>query len=215
MGWHSLRMTERPAIQTFIVGIDRAAALERRDTLRRAGRRGSWLSAAIGGAGIAMAVAMPMLLPGAGLWPFAALLFAGMIPMVLSSVQARRLAAAREQWYEANELPAAAMRMTPEALELACDGAGFPVVLPWAATLGFKQERRFGEDVLELVLAPGVSATTAGVRGLDQPAVRALVRPSPLLPSPGLYGVDTLIQPVDVIHQAIQHFSGGGAGISR
>lgn len=208
-------MTEQARIQTFLVGIDSAAALERREIVRRAERRGAWITGAIGGAGIALAVAVLVVFPGAGLWPYALLLIASMSPLVLSTVQARRLAAAREQWYEANELPASVMRMTPTALELACDGASFPVVLPWATTLGFKQEKRFGQHVLQLVLAPGVGATTAGVRGLDQPAVRALVRPSPLLQSAGLYGVATLTQPVHVIDQALQHFSGGTAGVAN
>ncbi|MDX6251627.1 MAG: hypothetical protein QOF10_4987, partial [Kribbellaceae bacterium] len=77
------------------------------------------------------------------------------------------------------------------------------------------QEKVFGQFVLDLRLAPGIGATTAGVRGLDQAAVRAVVKPSPLLKPTGLYLVSALDQPVHVIDQALKHFSDGQAGVSR
>jgi hypothetical protein len=87
------------------------------------------------------------------------------------------------------------------------------VILPWGTVHGFKQVKSFGQFVLELKLAPGIGATTAGVRGLDQPAVRAVVKPSPLLKPTGLYLVKALDQPVHVIDQALKHFSAGKASI--
>jgi hypothetical protein len=59
-----------------------------------------------------------------------------------------------------------------------------------------------------------VGATTAGVRGLDQPAVRTVVKPNPLLRPTGLFLVNALDQPVPVIDQALKHFSGGRAGVT-
>jgi hypothetical protein len=88
------------------------------------------------------------------------------------------------------------------------------VSLPWTTVQGFKQEKVFGQFVLHLELAPGIAATSAGVRGLDQPAVRAVVKPSPLLKPTGLYLVKSLDQPVHIIDQALKHFSGGKAAIS-
>jgi hypothetical protein len=206
---------ENRAAQAFVVGIDRTAVLSRRETVRRAQQRGALITALIGGIGIVLAVAALVAFRGAGLWPFAVLLILSMAPLVLSSVRARRLAADRQRWYAANELPPVAMRLSPKGLELACDGAEFPVILPWTTTLGFKQEKVFGQFVLNLVMAPGSGATTAGVRGLDQAAVRALVKPSPLLTPVGMYAVSALDQPVHVIDQALRHFSDGRAGIAR
>jgi hypothetical protein len=208
-------MTEQFPVQAFVVGIDRTAVLSRRETVRKTQQRGALITAVIGGVGIVLAVAALVAFRGAGLWPFALLLILSMVPLVLSTVQARRLAADRERWYAANEPPPVAMRLSPKGLELACDGAEFPVLLPWATTLGFKQEKVFGQFVLNLVMAHGSGATTAGVRGLDQAAVRALVKPSPLLTPVGMYAVSALDQPVHVIDQALRHFSDGRAGIAR
>jgi hypothetical protein len=206
-------MTEQ--VQAFVVGVNRTAVLRRREIVRKAQQRGALITAVIGGAGIVLAVAALVAFSGAGLWPFALLLILSMVPLVLSTVQAQRLAADRERWYAANELPPVAMRLSPKGLELACDGAEFPVILPWKTTLGFRQEKVFGQFVLNLVLAPGSGATTAGVRGLDQAAVRAVVRPSPLLRPVGMYAVTALDQPVHIIDQALRHFSDGRAGIAR
>ena len=82
--------------------------------------------------------------------------------------------------------------------------------MPWTAVKGFKQVKIFGQFVLELQLQPGIGATTAGVRGLDQPAVRTVVKPSPLLKPTGLYLVKALDQPVHVIDQAGMPFLGTG-----
>jgi hypothetical protein len=138
-----------------------------------------------------------------------------MSPLVASTVLALRLDKERQRWYAAHELPPVAMRMSPRGLELACEGAKYPVMLPWPTVRGFKQEKVLGQYVLDLQLAPGIGATTAGVRGLDQAAVRAVVKPSPLLKPTGLYLVNALDQPIHVIDQALQHFSDGKATITR
>jgi len=88
-------------------------------------------------------------------------------------------------------------------------------MLPWQTVRGFRQQKLLGQYVLELDLAPGVSATTAGVRGLDQPSVRTIVKPNPLLRPTGMFLVKALDQPVHVIDQALRHFSGGTAGIAH
>jgi hypothetical protein len=108
-----------------------------------------------------------------------------------------------------------AMRISAKGLELACDGAAFPVVLPWATVRGFTQHKLLGQYMLDLALVRGVGATTAGVRGLDQPSVRSVVKPNPLLRPTGMFLVKALDQPVHVIDEAIKHFSGGAAGVLR
>ncbi|WP_112249111.1 hypothetical protein [Kribbella monticola] len=202
------------AEQAFVVGIDRDAVLARREVVRRGLRRGAWITVGIGAVGIVVAVYALLAFRGSGMWPFALLLMASMLPLVASTVQALRLDAERRRWNAQNELPPVAFRMSAKGLELACDGAPYPVSLPWATIRGFKQEKVFGQFVLQLELAPGIAATTAGVRGLDQPAVRALVKPSPLLKPTGLYLVKALDQPLHVIDQALKHFSDGKAGVS-
>jgi hypothetical protein len=208
-------MSEQVPVQTFVVGIDRGAVLRRRAVVGRGQRRAAWVTLTIGALGIVAALAALIAFRGAGLWPFALLLIAAMAPLVLSTVLALRLEAERQRWYAANELPPVAMRMSPKGLDLAVEGAAFPVILPWATVKGFKQLKIFGQFVLELQLQPGIGATTAGVRGLDQPAVRALVKPSPLLKPTGLYLVKALDQPVHLIDQALRLFSGGTTSIMR
>lgn len=199
--------------EAFVVGLDTDAALRRREVVRTVERRGAWATLVIGAVGTVAAVYALIAFRGSGMWPFAVLLIVAMIPLVLSTVMALRLQAERQQWYAANELQPVAMRMTPKGLELACEGAAFPVVLPWAAVRGFRQQKLLGQYALELDLAPGVGATTAGVRGLDQPSVRSVVKPNPLLRPTGLFLVKALDQPVHVIDEAMKHFSNGAAGI--
>lgn len=202
-------------MQTYVVGIDREAVLRRRGVVSSVQRRGARLTLVIGALGILVALAALVAFRDAGLWPFALLLIAAMVPLVLSTVLALRLEKERQQWYAANELPPVAMRMSPKALELAVEGAAYPVILPWKTVKGFRQVKIFRQFVLELQLAPGIGATTAGVRGLDQLTVRAVIKPSPLLKPTGLYLVNALDQPVHVIDQALKHFSGGTAGVDH
>ncbi|WBQ03691.1 hypothetical protein [Kribbella sp. CA-293567] len=206
-------MSDQVPVQTFVVSIDRDAVVQRRAVVSKGQRRGAWGTLAIGALGIGVALYALVAFQGAGMWPFSLLLIAAMVPLVASTVLALRLDRERQRWYAANELPPVGMRMSPKGLELACEGAAYPVILPWTAVQGFKQVKIFGQFVLELKLKPGIGATTAGVRGLDQPAVRSIVRPSPLLKPTGLYLVKSLDQPVHVIDQALKHFSGGKASI--
>lgn len=197
----------------FVVGIDREAVRGRRVHVRRVQRRGAWVTLALGVVGILAALYALVAFRGAGLWPFALLLIVAMAPLVLSTVLFFRLDGERQRWYDANDVQPIAMRMSPKALELACEGAAYPVVLPWQTVQGFRQVKLFGQYALELQLAPGIGATTAGVRGLDQPAVRTVVKPNPLLRPTGLFLVNALDQPIHVIDQALKHFSGGRAGV--
>jgi hypothetical protein len=208
-------VSEQLPVQTFVVGIDREEVGRRREVVRRRMRLGSWVTGGIGVVGIVAALVAIVVFWGAGLWPFALLLIASMVPLLLSAVLAYRLDADRQNWYAAHDVQPLAMRLSPKGLELAVDGAAFPVLLPWTAVRGFQQVKIFGAYVLDLRLQPGIAATTAGVRGLDQPAVRAVVKPNPLLRPTGMFPVKALDQPVHVIDQALQHFSGGRASVLR
>ncbi|MFC6155331.1 hypothetical protein [Kribbella jiaozuonensis] len=199
----------------FVVGVDRDAVVRRREVVRTVERRGAWITLAIGVVGIAAALYALLAFRGSGMWPFAILLIVAMIPLVLSTVMVYRLQAERQQWYDTNELQPVAMRMSLKGLELACDGAAYPVVLQWQTVRGFRQQKLLGQYVLDLDLVPGVSATTAGVRGLDQAPVRSVVKPNPLLRPTGLFLVKALDQPVHIIDEAMKHFSGGTAQVRR
>lgn len=201
--------------QPFVVGVDRDAVLRRREVVRTVERRGAWVTLALGAIGILAAIYALIAFRGSGMWPFALLLIVAMIPLVLSTVLVYRVQAERVEWYDANELPPVAMRISAKGLELACDGAAFPVVLPWATVRGFTQHKLLGQYMLDLALVRGVGATTAGVRGLDQPSVRSVVKPNPLLRPTGMFLVKALDQPVHVIDEAIKHFSNGAAGVLR
>lgn len=200
---------------SLVVGVDRDAVVRRRAVVRTVERRGAVVTLVLGVVGIAAALYALIAFHGAGMWPFALLLILAMIPLVLSTVLVVRLQEGRQQWYAANELQPVAMRISHKGLELACDGAAYPVMLPWPTVRGFREQKLVGQYVLELDLAPGVGATTAGVRGLDQPSVRTIVKPNPLLRPTGMFLVKALDQPVHVIDQALHHFSGGTAGITR
>jgi hypothetical protein len=200
---------------SLVVGVDRDAVVRRRAVVRTVERRGAVVTLVLGVVGIAAALYALIAFHGAGMWPFALLLILAMIPLVLSTVLVVRLQEGRQQWYAANELQPVAMRISHKGLELACDGAAYPVMLPWPTVRGFREQKLVGQYVLELDLAPGVGATTAGVRGLDQPSVRTIVKPNPLLRPTGMFLVKALDQPVHVIDQALRHFSGGTAGITR
>jgi hypothetical protein len=201
--------------QPFVVGIDRDAVVRRREVVRTVERRGAWVTLVIAVIGMVAALYALIAFRGAGMWPFALLLILAMVPLALSTVMVFRIQAERTHWYAANELQPVAMRISTRGLELACDGAAYPVVLPWATVRGFRQQKLLGQYMLDVSLARGVSATTAGVRGLDQPSVRSVVKPHPLLRPTGLFLVKALNQPVHVIDEAIKHFSNGSAGITR
>lgn len=100
-------------------------------------------------------------------------------------------------------------------MELGVERAPAPVVLPWSAVVGFRRKRTFGRQTLQVVVQPGVTAASPGVSGLDQPAVRALLRPSRRVKTAGLYSVASLDQPVEAIDQALRYFSNGVAAVAR
>ncbi|HZX03748.1 hypothetical protein [Kribbella sp.] len=201
--------------QSFVVGVDRDAVLRRREVVRTVERRGAWVTATLGVIGIAAAVYALVAFRGSGMWPFALLLIVAMLPLVFSTLLVYRVQSDRQQWYDANELPPVAMRISVKGLELACDGAAYPVVLPWPTVRGFTQHKLLGQYMLDIALERGVGATTAGVRGLDQPSVRSVVKPNPLLRPTGMFLIKALDQPVHVIDEALRHFSNGAAGVQR
>lgn len=204
------------AAATYVVGLDRAEVLRRRRTVRRTQSFAIWWTVISFGVLLGILVAVAITMGSAnGLWFFVALIVVAMIPVVVTTEQSRRRLAASKRWFAAAELPPFAMRMTAQALELGCEGAPEPIVLPWNTVLGFRLRRRFGQQVLELALAPGVTASTAGIRGADQPAASAMLWPPKRTKAAGFYGVASLDQPVEAIDQALRSFTAGRVTIAR
>jgi hypothetical protein len=199
--------------ESFVVGLNRVEVLRRRAIVRRTRQIGGaitlFLSAICVGLAVGLAVAFPES------WPFAVLIAVSMLLVALPTLKALKKSAELKRWYAANDLPPFALRMTPAALELGVEGATAPVVLPWPAVLGLRQQRKFGQPILEVVLQQGVIPTSPGVSGLDQPAARATLQPGKWIKTAGFYGVASLDQPVEAIDQALRHYSNGLAGIAR
>lgn len=203
-------MTEPAGATTFVVGLDRDTVLRRREVVRKIQWVGGWVSAVLAAIGVGLAVIFVVyaafVYPGEGMWPYAVLMLLSLLPLAFITATSLQLTANRKRWYDATELPPFAMRMSPDALELGCEGAPAPVVLPWDVVKGFKVRQRFGEPVLEIALNPGVP-------DLVHPAARAALQPNRLLKSPGFVAVAALDQPVEAIDQALRHFSGGRTAI--
>ena len=199
--------------ESFVVGLNRAEVLRRRAIVRRTRQIGGAVTLFLSASCVALAVGLPVAFPDS--WPYAVLVAVSMLPLVLPTVKALKKSGELKRWYDATDLPPFALRMTPMALELGVEGAPAPVVLPWPAVLGLRQQRTFGQPILEVVLQQNVTPTSPGVSGLDQPAARATLQPSKWIKTAGFYGVASLDQPVEAIGHALRHFSNGLAGIAR
>ncbi|WP_405056453.1 hypothetical protein OG474_27390 [Kribbella sp. NBC_01505] len=197
--------------ESFVVGLNRAEVLRRRATVRRTRQIGGAVTLVLSGIGLGLAVALTLML--GDYWAIGLLMIASMLILVVSSVRGLQTGAKVKRWYDATDLPPYALRMTPATLELGVEGAPAPVVLPWPAVRGLRHRRLLGQPILELVLQPGVTPTSPGVQGLDQPAALATLTPGKWVKSAGFYGVASLDQPVAAIDQALRYFSRGTAAI--
>lgn len=199
-------------MESFVVGLRTDEVLRRRATVRRTRLIGGSVVLVLTTIGLGLAVALTIML--GEFWFIGLLMIFSMLLLATPTVKAMRVSAALKRWYDASELPPFALRMSPVALELGVEGAPAPVVLPWQAVQGFRLQRRYGQQTLEVVLRPNVSPTSPGISGLDQLAAQASLQPGKWLKSAGLYGVASLDQPVEAINQALQHFSRGAVGVS-
>lgn len=178
--------------------------------MRRIRLIGGWLSFVLALA--AFMVPLSLLFLGVdGVWVMTLVLMGAALPLLLMTGRALWKTAQLHNWHAATDLPPFALRMSPAALELGCEGATAPVVLPWAAFPGFKLRRRYGR--LVLVLARRIRTNTPGVTGLDQPAAAATLGHDWLVKSAGFYSINVLNQPLSAIDDALRYFTGGRAGI--
>jgi len=191
------------ATQDFVVQLDRDAILRSRRSMVRL----YWLSAAIDLAftGALAAIAITQAFPVAAMAIAMALVILGH-----GGYRLDRLRRERRAW-EAYELPAVAMRMSPTGLTLNTDRTPRSVFLPWHTVMGFSvHSKGFTERGKSLVvyLAPGVDASTPGTAGLDQPEATPMLRPR--VGRPGFRYAAGALQPrVPVIDQALAHYTNG------
>ncbi len=196
-----------------MVGLKTDEVLRRRATVRRTRMIGGSVVLFLTAIGLGLSVAL-MIMLGA-YWPIGLLMVFSMLVIAAPTLKALRISAELKRWYDASELPPFALRMSPAALELGVEGAQAPVVLPWQAVRGFQLRRRYGQQTLEVVLHPNVSATSPGITGLDQPAAQASLQPGKWLKSAGFYGVASLDQSVEAIDQALRYFSSGQVVLNK
>jgi hypothetical protein len=199
--------------ESFVVGLNREEVVRRRRVVRRTRLIGGGIVLVLTAIGLGLSVWLTIALDG--LWMAGLLMIASMLVLGGTGLLSVRQALKGKRWYDASELPPYAMRMTSAALELGVEGAQAPVVLPWPAVVGLRQQRKFGQPILQVVLQPGVTPSSPGVSGLDQPAARATLQPGKLTKTAGFYGVPSLDQSVESIDQALRHFSNGLAAVAR
>jgi hypothetical protein len=154
----------RQTVRMYIVETDRAAVAQSREITLRARRQGGWISLVGGGLIIGIGAALVV-----GLQSFWGLIEA--VPGVILCVEgARNLAEFRRlrTLWSANDIRPVAMVLSAEGLR--CDPLdGGSVFLPWDAVAGVRRDRRRYQWSLVVAIAPGVTAATPGVEGLDRP----------------------------------------------
>jgi hypothetical protein len=126
-------------------------------------------------------------------------------------VRLRRL---RRRW-GGHDLPDAAMRISRAGVQLYTDAVPRPVFLPWHTVAGFHLGNAGGRATLVLDLAPGVSADTPGISGLEHPEVQRALRRRRFHPQGLQYALRVLRQPLPAIDQALAYYSGGRVRIHQ
>ncbi|EXU65644.1 hypothetical protein Z951_24255 [Streptomyces sp. PRh5] len=126
----------------------------------------------------------------------------------------RRFAALRrlKRTWAVKDVSPVAMRLSPDGLRCTIDAAPDPVVLPWSAIAQVRIKGQ-GLSSVRVDLTPGVSATTPGVSGLDQPEARTRMRRTWKGRTRLGFAVYALREPLSDINQALGHFSNGRIGI--
>jgi hypothetical protein len=199
--------------ENFVVGLKRDVVLRSRARVRRIQTISGGFTLLISVLGLGLSIALTLRM--GDMWIAGMLMIASMLFLCGSSLVPFVRWGKLKRWSAGTDLPPYALRMTAAALELGVEGASAPVVLPWPAVVGFRRTRKLGQPLLQVVVQPGVTAASPGVSGLDQPAVRALLRRGRRVKTAGLYSVASLDQPVEAIDQALRHFSNGVAAVAR
>ncbi|WP_460339861.1 hypothetical protein [Actinoallomurus acanthiterrae] len=163
-------------------------------------RVSGWSEAIGGGVIIGIAVAAVLVIGFSQAWTLVGSGIAGLLIAGDASKQfaARRRMAAN---WAAIGVPPEAMRLSRDGLRCRIDTAPRPCFLPWSCVAAFRLKSGF---ILAVELVPGVTATTPGVSGLDQPEVRRVAHRRGLR-----FFVRFLRRPPEEIDQALAAFTDG------
>ncbi len=187
-------------VSEFVVETDPDAVARARAVVLRARRVSAWSGAVGGGLIIGIAVAGVAAVGLSTGWP---MLGMGVAGVILVADSRRHFAAARRTaaMWAAVGVPPEAMRLSAEGLTCRVDLAPRPCFLPWSSVDACRLR---GGRTLAVRLAPGVTAATPGVAGLDQPEVRRALRRRELW-----FLVGSLRRPPEEIDQALAAFTAG------
>ncbi|MBD3004118.1 hypothetical protein [Streptomyces sp. 5-10] len=198
--------------QEYIVTSDPEAVSRVRASLLRTLPVAAWAGVA-GAAVIVAAVVLLLIALGPSASQLWVLVFAWPAALLLYDAR-RRFAALRrlKRTWAVKDVSPVAMRLSPEGLRCTIDAAPEPVVLPWSAIDRMRVTGQ-GLSAVRVDLTPGVSATTPGVSGLDQPETRTRMRRTWKGRTRLRFAIYALREPLSDIDQALGHFSNGRIGI--
>jgi hypothetical protein len=184
--------------EDFVVETDHNMVARTHFTLLRA-QRGVARTLAIGGAliiAVTLVAGLSLLL-----WP---LLIGGAVAGLAACLEAcRQYAGVRRRQAMWSNIPAESMRLSSAGLLCRFDVAPEPCFLPWPTVEAFDLQ---DERILFVRLAPGVTETTPGVRGLGQRALRRW---------PPRFATASLRQSPEEIDQALSAYTDGRVRIHR
>ncbi|GLY92353.1 hypothetical protein [Actinoallomurus iriomotensis] len=185
----------------FVVEADPDAVARTRAALLRSKRGSAW-SSAVGGCLILGIAIGATAIAGFGLvsLPMAGVGVAGLILVADARRQFTAVRRMRATW-TAIGVPPEVLLLSPAGLRFRVDIAPEPCFLPWSkvAKVGLR-----GGRSLTVALAPGVTAATPGVSGLDQPEVRRALRRRELR-----FPLSSLRRPPEEIDRALTAFTAG------
>ncbi|MEV0702138.1 hypothetical protein AB0I53_30070 [Saccharopolyspora sp. NPDC050389] len=197
---------ERNAVTELVVEVDARTVAQGRTIVLRSRRTSAWTTSIAAGIITGLGVGGALTLPANWL----VMLMIAFPGLLLALDAGRQFAATRrlrETWQRAG-IPAVAMRISAAGLH--CSNEAAPAVfLPWPAVAGIHLKRRLGQPMLVLELAPGTTAATPGVVGLDHPDVQRALRTKTLGVRGLWFGVRSLRQPLEEIDRAFAHFTNG------
>jgi hypothetical protein len=194
----------------FVVGVDREQVAKARTTALRARLWSAWLRV-FGGV---LVMAIPLLTLGlvpelAEQWQMLVLMgFPGAV-FLLSSAREFSVMRRQRQTWAARGIPEVAMRLSAEGMQFNIELTQTSVFLPWFAVVGVRLKHKLGKPLLVVELAPGVDATTPGVKGFNDPALQRMVLARKPKHRVLWASVRVLRQPLEAIDEAFAHFTGG------
>lgn len=197
--------------QEYVVEVDQDAVLAARNRVLRTLRVSAWIGVLGGGALLLLAGVFAGFFAGRvdGALVWAA--FLATPGLVLAISEGRRFARIRglQATWRRTGVPQVAMRLSAQGLALGIDAAPEHVFLPWPAVAGLRVQRSYGQSLLMIDLAPGVTPASPGVSGLGHPDVQAVLRKKVLGVRGLRVAVRTLRRPLQEIDQAAAYFTQG------